>query len=211
MRANCELTLPTERQIIISGIGLGLRFFYLMNFFTQSDPPQPPIRDKSPPGAQRQLGGGDLTLIAGWRGSLCVQNSCTRDRFCDLGSARNSRAVSLGKGKPRDLNYPVCWTGARRCGAEISRAALSASPPKCKNGGTAGFEPPHISLLRLLRICFPIRPPISSLAMRQHFIWIWSLREFVFKKKCSPASAGKLRMLRTHRRGLYMLSGDPRG
>ena len=39
MRANCELTLPRGRQIIISGIGLGLRFFYLMNFFTQGDPP----------------------------------------------------------------------------------------------------------------------------------------------------------------------------
>ena len=44
--ANCELTLPMERQIIISGIhsihsiGLGLRFFYLMNFFTQSNPPR---------------------------------------------------------------------------------------------------------------------------------------------------------------------------
>ena len=96
MRANCELTLPMERQIIISGIGLGLRFFYLMNFFTQSDPPQPAMRVKSPPGTQRQLGGGDLTLIAGWGGSLCVQNSCTRDRFCELASARNSRAFSLG-------------------------------------------------------------------------------------------------------------------
>ena len=53
MRANCELTLPRGRQIIISGIGLGLRFFYLMNFFTQSDPPQPAIRVKSPPGTQR--------------------------------------------------------------------------------------------------------------------------------------------------------------
>ena len=66
MRANCELTLPRGRQIIISGIGLGLRFFYLMNFFKQSDPPQPAIRFKSPPGTQRQLGGGDLNLIAGW-------------------------------------------------------------------------------------------------------------------------------------------------
>ena len=66
MHANCELTLPMERQIIISGIGLGLRFFYLMNFFTQSDPPQPAMRAKSPPGTRRQLGGGDLTLIAGW-------------------------------------------------------------------------------------------------------------------------------------------------
>ena len=35
MRANCELSLAMERQIIISGIGLGLRFFYHMNFFKQ--------------------------------------------------------------------------------------------------------------------------------------------------------------------------------
>ena len=65
MRANCELTLPTERQITISGVGLGLRFFDLMNFFTQSDPPQLAIGVKLPLGTQRQLGGGDLTLIAG--------------------------------------------------------------------------------------------------------------------------------------------------
>ena len=117
MRANCELTLPRGRQIIISGIGLGLRFFYLMNFFTQSDPPQPAMRMArieacclrierntsiaffttiSPPPSCRWVPGGDLTLIAGWGGSLCVQNSCTRDRFCELASARNLRAFSLG-------------------------------------------------------------------------------------------------------------------
>ena len=115
------------------------------------------------------------------------------------------------KGKPRDLDYPACWTGARRCGAEIWRAALSPSPPKCKNGGTAGFEVPYIFLLRLMRMSLPIRPPVLLLAMREHFIVIPSLRKFVFKKRHSPASAGELRMLRTHRRGPYMLSSDPRG
>ena len=97
MRANCELTLPMERQIINSGIGLGLRLFYLLNFFTQSDPPLPAIRVKSPPPSCRWVPGGDLTLIAGWRGSLCVQNSYTRDRFCEVALARNSRAFSLRK------------------------------------------------------------------------------------------------------------------
>ena len=52
MRANCELTLPMERQIIISGIGLGLRFFDLINFFTQSNTPPPATRVKSPPETQ---------------------------------------------------------------------------------------------------------------------------------------------------------------
>ena len=67
-------------------------------------------------------------------------------RICGRQSSRR------GKGKPRDLDYPACWTGARKCGAEIWRAALSASPPKCKNGATAGFELPHMSLLRLMRL-----------------------------------------------------------
>ena len=115
------------------------------------------------------------------------------------------------KGKPRDLDYPACWTGARKCGAEIWRAALSASPPKCKNGGMTGFELPYMSLLRLMRMYLPIRSPISLLAVREHLIWIWSLLKFVFKKRRSPASAGELRMLRTHRRGVCMLSSGPRG
>ena len=64
------------------------------------------------------------------------------------------------KGKPRDLDYPACWTGARRCGAEIGRAALSANPPKCKNSGTAGFELPQMCLLHSMRISLTIRPSI---------------------------------------------------
>ena len=64
-RANCKLSLPRERQIIISGVRLGLQFFYLMNFFTQSD---------TPPAATHPAGAGFpaaiLTLIAGWGGSL---------------------------------------------------------------------------------------------------------------------------------------------
>ena len=76
----------------------------------------------------------------------------------------------VSKGKPRDLDYPACWTGARKCGAEIWRAALSASPPKCKNGATAGLELPHMSLLRFTRVSLSIRPPISLPAKREHFI-----------------------------------------
>ena len=55
MRADCELTLPMERQIIISGIGLGLPFFHLINFFTQRDPSGPAMRVKSPPGTQQPV------------------------------------------------------------------------------------------------------------------------------------------------------------
>ena len=42
-------------------------------FCTQSDPPQPAIWVKSPPPSCRRVPGGDLTLIAGWGGSLCVK------------------------------------------------------------------------------------------------------------------------------------------
>ena len=38
------LSLPRESQIIISGIGLGLRFFYLMILFTHIDVPQSAFR-----------------------------------------------------------------------------------------------------------------------------------------------------------------------
>ena len=127
------------------------------------------------------------------------------------GSQAAAKSVLLGKGKPRDLDYPAFWTGARRCGAEIWHAALSASPPECKNSGTAGIELPQMSLVRLIRISLTIRPSVSLLSLWQHFIWIWFLREFVLKKRLSPASADELRMLRTHRRGVCMLSNDPRG
>ena len=59
---------------------LGLRFFYLMNFFTQSDP--------------------------------CVQNSCTRDRFCELSAARGLPSPSSAP--RRTAPYGVSWGAVRR-------------------------------------------------------------------------------------------------
>ena len=154
---------------------------------------------------------GEIKPIGECRLSQSIQIYRSRTIFRFRTREHSMSAWCTSKGKPRDLDYPACWTGARRCGAEIWRAALSASPPKCKNGCTAGIEPPQTSLLRVMRICVPIRSPISLLPMQQHPIWIWSLRDFVFKKRRSPASADELRMLRMHRRGVSMLSSGPRG
>ena len=119
--------------------------------------------------------------------------------------------ITLAKGKTPRLRLPrlLDWRAPMRRG-NLVRCAERQSP-KMQKWRYGRCEPPQMSLLRIMRICLPIRPPISLLTLRQHFIWIWSLRDFIFKKRRSPASADELRMLRTHRRGVCMLSGGPRG
>ena len=66
-----------------------------------------------------------------------------------------SRARFSLKGKPRDLDYPACCTGARRCAPKSDCAPI---PRKRKKGDTAGLEPPQCSLLRIIYPALPIGP-----------------------------------------------------
>ena len=53
-----------------------------------------------------------------------------------------------GKGKPRDLDYPACWTGARRCAPKSDCAPVPPNGKKEYGGArTAVWLPPTNNML----------------------------------------------------------------
>ena len=53
------------------------------------------------------------------------------------------------------LDYPACWTGARRCAPKSDCALV---PPNRKKSDTAGFELPQYSFSHLTHAALAIRP-----------------------------------------------------
>ena len=71
------------------------------------------------------------------------------------------------------LDYPTCWTSARRCTPKSDCAPV---PPHGKKKGTAGFEPPQNSLPHFTPSSLAIGPLAHAHLAGKNYLWICSLR-----------------------------------
>ena len=104
--------------------------------------------------------------------------------------ANSFPSALAAKGKPRDLDYPACWTGARRCAPKSDCAPV---PPNGKKGHggtrTAVVLPPTNNIPGFTH--WAIGLPVTS---SKNIIYEFGPSDEIFLKKPShrpkPAAAG---------------------
>ena len=113
--------------------------------------------------------------------------------------------ISL-KGKPRDLDYPACWTGARRCAPKSDCAPV---PPNGKKGARRDSNRRSTTSCQYYARLYPLGHCFACGVIQKYHLWIWSLRRNFLKKTKPPAEADGCWLFPAMRRGCRRPLGPP--